>query len=57
MAARVMLDEISIGDIELRNVEASIMRNDRLPGSLLGMSFLGRLRSVEVSGDRLILRE
>lgn len=57
MAARVMLDEVSIGDISLRNVEASVMRNDRLPGSLLGMSFLGRLRSVEVSGDRLILRE
>lgn len=57
MAARMRLDEVSIGDIVLRDVDASVMRSDTLPGSLLGMSFLGRLRSVEVSGDRLILRE
>lgn len=57
MAARVMLDEVAIGDIVLHDVEASVTRTESLPSSLLGMSFLGRLSSVEVSGDRLILRE
>lgn len=54
--ARVRLDRVSIGSIELENVAASVA-SEGLDRSLLGMSFLGRLSQMEVSGDRLILRE
>lgn len=55
-AARTKLAEVNIGGIVLTNVTASISRGG-LEQSLLGMSYLGRLNSVEVSGDRLILRQ
>ena len=55
-AARLTLDEVSIGAIRLNNVTASVSR-EGLGQSLLGMSFLGRLSSVEVRGERLVLRE
>lgn len=55
-AAPVTLEEISIGSVTVRNVRASVSQ-DGLSQSLLGMSFLGELTAVELSGDRLILRE
>lgn len=55
-AARITLDELSIGDIRLSNVSASVSR-EGLGQSLLGMSFLGRLSSFEIRGERLVLRE
>jgi len=55
-AARLTLDEVSIGDIRLNNVTASVSR-EGLGQSLLGMSFLGRLSSFEIRGERLVLRE
>lgn len=55
-AARVTLNEVTIGGITLRDVAASISR-EGLDTSLLGMSFLGRLDAVEVRGERLVLRE
>jgi aspartyl protease family protein len=55
--ARVMLDEVKVGAISLRNVQASVTEGDGLGVSLLGMSFLGRLNAVEVRGERLVLRE
>lgn len=55
-AARITLDELSIGDIRLNNVSASVSR-EGLGQSLLGMSFLGRLSSFEIRGERLVLRE
>ena len=56
MAARVILDEIRIGPITMRAVEALVAKEGDLQESLLGMSFLSRLRSYEVTGDFLILR-
>ncbi len=56
MAARVIIDEIRIGPIRLQAVEALVAKEGDLQESLLGMSFLSRLRSYEVSGDFLILR-
>lgn len=56
MAARLTLDEIAIGDIRMRNVSASVARGG-MSTSLLGMSFLSRLGSIEVRGDRLVLRQ
>ena len=55
-AARVKLDGISIGNIRIGNVEALIAKPGTLHQSLLGMSFLSRLRSYEFAGDYLELR-
>jgi aspartyl protease family protein len=55
-AARVRLPQISIGNVGVRNVEALISRPGSLHQSLLGMTFLSRLRSYEFSGDYLELR-
>jgi aspartyl protease family protein len=55
-AAPVTLDRIKVGGIEERAVPALIAQPGQLRLSLLGMSFLNRLRSSEVRGDRLVLR-
>lgn len=55
-AAPITLDEISVGSITVHRVRASVSQAG-LSQSLLGMSFLGKLNAVELSGDRLILRE
>jgi len=56
MAARVRLDEVAIGPLDRTKVEALVARPGALTQSLLGMSFLSRLRSYEFSGDFLTLR-
>jgi aspartyl protease family protein len=55
MAADVRLRRIAIGPIVMRNVPALIARHGALAESLLGMSFLERLKSYTVERDRLIL--
>jgi len=55
-AARIRLKSIQIGKITAKNVEALIARPGMLHQSLLGMSFLSRLRSYEFEGDYLTLR-
>ena len=55
-AARVRLDYIGVGNVGVRGVEALIAKPGTLHQSLLGMSFLSRLRSYEFSGDYLELR-
>lgn len=55
-AARITLDEVSIGGIRLNNVTASVSR-EGLGQSLLGMSYLARLSSFEIRGERLVLRQ
>jgi aspartyl protease family protein len=55
-AAPVTLDRIAIGGLEERSVAALVAQAGQLKTSLLGMSFLNRLQSWEVSGDRLLLR-
>jgi aspartyl protease family protein len=52
--APITLATMSIGDITLRNVKASVNQAD-LGISLLGLSFLARLSGYEVRGDELIL--
>jgi aspartyl protease family protein len=56
MAARVWLDDVSVGPLDRIRVEALIAQPGALSQSLLGMSFLSRLRSYEFSGDYLTLR-
>ena len=56
MAASVRIREIRVGTIVLRNVEALVAKPGTLKESLLGMSFLSRLRSYEFEKDKLTLR-
>jgi aspartyl protease family protein len=55
-AAPVTLNRISVGGITERKVAALIAQPGQLRTNLLGMSFLDRLESWEVRGDRLIMR-
>jgi aspartyl protease family protein len=55
-AAPVTLDRIAIGGIVERAVPALIVPQEQLRTSLLGMSFLSRLQSWEVRGERLLIR-
>jgi aspartyl protease family protein len=55
MAAEVRLDQIAVGPIVMRNVPAMVAHRGALDESLLGMSFLERLKSYTVEHDRLIL--
>jgi aspartyl protease family protein len=54
--APVVLDSVAIGPIDVRNVDASVTESD-MTVSLLGMSFLNRLKGYQVDGDTLILKQ
>ncbi len=53
-AAPVTLDRLAIGGIVERAVPALIAQPGQLKTNLLGMSFLNRLESWEVRGDKLV---
>lgn len=53
-AARVTLGGVRIGELEVDDVEATVMPEDA-GISLLGQSFLKRLQSYEMRGDQLTL--
>lgn len=55
-AASVVLEKIAIGQLSETAVPALIVEPGKLKVSLLGMSFLDRLHSWEVSGERVRLR-
>jgi aspartyl protease family protein len=55
-AAPVTLERVSVGGLTERSVPALVASPGALRTSLLGMSFLNRLESWEVRGDRLLLR-
>ena len=55
MAAEAGIDEIAVGPIVMHNVRALVARPGALEESLLGMSFLERLKSYTVERGRLIL--
>ena len=55
-AAPVTLDRIAVGGLIERAVPALIAQPGQLKSSLLGMTFLNRLDSWEVRGDRLRMR-
>jgi aspartyl protease family protein len=57
VAAPAFLDSLRVGGIVERRVPALVSRPGALRENLLGMSFLDRLASFEVRGDRLILRD
>ncbi|MEM6589046.1 MAG: TIGR02281 family clan AA aspartic protease [Pseudomonadota bacterium] len=52
--APVRIDSFAVGPLEDTGVRAVVNEGD-LDGSLLGMSYLQRFRSMEISGGRLVL--
>jgi len=54
-AAPVTLRSVAIGRVEIRDVRAVVMPDELLEISLLGASFLNRLRRFEVSDETLVL--
>lgn len=55
--AYVTLDAVSIDDITVQDVRAAVAEPGRLGTSLLGMSFLSKLRRTEISRGTLVLEE
>ena len=55
-AAPVRLDRVAVGGLVERSVDALVAQPGQLKTSLLGMSFLNRLQSWEVRGDRIVMR-
>jgi aspartyl protease family protein len=55
-AASIRLKTMAVGGIVFNDVEALVSKPGQLKDSLLGMSFLNRLRSYEFSGDFLTFR-
>ncbi|HEV2512735.1 retropepsin-like aspartic protease family protein [Bosea sp. (in: a-proteobacteria)] len=54
--AKTMLREVRLGDILVRDVEAIVLPAGALSVSLLGTSFLRRLRGYQVEAGRMVLR-
>jgi aspartyl protease family protein len=57
IAAKVQISRLRLGQMEVYDVEAFVMPPGALGVSLLGMSALRRLGSVEISGGQLLLRQ
>lgn len=55
-AAPVTLDRLAVGDLTERAVPALVAQKGQLKSNLLGMTFLNRLQSWEVRGDKLRMR-
>ena len=55
-AAPVTLDRLTVGALTERGVPALVAQQGQLKSNLLGMTFLNRLESWQVRGDRLRLR-
>jgi aspartyl protease family protein len=55
-AAPVTLDRVAVGGLTEREVPALVVQAGGLKSNLLGMTFLNRLESWEVRGDKLRLR-
>ncbi len=54
-AARIVLDRVEIGNVRVRDVEAYVLRDKALSGTLVGMSFLKKLKSFQVEAGNLKL--
>ena len=56
-AAPVRLSEVTLGSITRQNVSALVSRDGAMNGSLLGMTFLSSLSSMQMQGDQLRLKD
>jgi aspartyl protease family protein len=57
MAARVKLDRVEIDGVRVYDVDGMVLPEGTLRGSLLGMSYLSRLRSFKVEDGVLHLED
>lgn len=57
VAARVRIDRLQIGSMEIDDVDAFVLPAGALATSLLGMSALNRFGGVEMSNGMLVLRQ
>jgi aspartyl protease family protein len=56
-AAAATIDEIEIGRVVIRDVPALVSRDKALSTTLLGMSFLNKLKKFEFAGGELVLTQ
>jgi aspartyl protease family protein len=56
-AARVLADEVRVGEIVRTDLPVLVAEAGRLDRSLLGMNFIGTLSGFDMRGERLILRD
>jgi aspartyl protease family protein len=56
-AAGVVIDRIAIGRVEFADVPAVVLEDRALSGTLIGMSFLSRLKRFQVEGGALVLEQ
>jgi aspartyl protease family protein len=57
LVAPVVLKEIKVGELSVRDVPAAVFPDNKLQIGLLGMSFLSKLSHFEVAGGRLVLKQ
>jgi aspartyl protease family protein len=55
-AAVVKLRKVSIGTVRVNDVEGMVLQKGAFNGTLLGMSFLGRLNRFSIENGKLILK-
>jgi len=56
-AAPVIIDAITIGDITVHNVRALVNEPGTLHVTLLGMTFLNKLRGVDINSGKMTLKQ
>jgi aspartyl protease family protein len=54
-AARIVFDRVEIGNVRIRDVEAYVLRDKALSDTLVGMSFLKKLKSFQIEAGNLKL--
>ncbi|MEM7289996.1 MAG: TIGR02281 family clan AA aspartic protease [Pseudomonadota bacterium] len=57
MAASAIIDRIEIGRVGAENVQAAVLPDKSLNGTLLGMSFLKEMRSFEIRNGELLISQ
>jgi len=55
--APVIIERLALGRIELEDVQAVVLDDRALSGTLVGMSFLSRLKRYSVEGGMLVLEQ
>jgi aspartyl protease family protein len=56
-AAAALIDSVQIGRIQIKNVEALVLEDRALSGTLIGMSFLKRLAGFRVENGALVMEQ
>lgn len=56
-AASVMIERVEIGRIAVGNVQAVVLEDKALSGTLIGMSFLSKLKRFQVEDGMLVMEQ